>query len=210
MELQEAVKLWKELGIVSARMNFSCGGDSMGDTDWEFEDDNGLVNSPDLESYFDNEVYRRVNFYEASDGHYMGEFGTVEVELDDSDEDDVIFNYYKNAQSEWEEAIDNDVEVELTEEEANYVKEYVSDINGGESEVVNFNYKKDFIKTDAMEELESEIARKVDEFTKNYVPENCYDVRDFYKFESDCKFNGNSVIINMTNYDYVLTDSEDY
>jgi hypothetical protein len=139
MELQEAVKLWKELGIVSARMNFSCGGDSMGDTDWEFEDDNGLVNSPDLESYFDNEVYRRVNFYEASDGHYMGEFGTVEVELDDSDEDDVIFNYYKNAQSEWEEAIDNDVEVELTEEEANYVKEYVSDINGGESEVVNFN-----------------------------------------------------------------------
>jgi hypothetical protein len=61
-----------------------------------------------------------------------------------------------------------------------------------------------------MEELESEIARKVDEFTKNYVPENCYDVRDFYKFESDCKFNGNSVIINMTNYDYVLTDSEDY
>lgn len=210
MELEAAVKLWEKLGIVSARMHFNCGGDSMNDTDWEFEDENGLVSCPELESYFDDEVYRRVNFYEASDGHYMGEFGTVEVELDDSDENDVFFNYYKNAQSEWEEAIANEVEVELTEEEADYVKEYVSNINGGESEVVNFNYKKDFIKTDAMEELESEIAKKVDEFTQNYVPEDCYDVRDFYHFESDCEFNGNSVIINMTNYDYVITDSEDY
>ena len=157
-------------------------------------------------------VYNRVSFYEASDGHYMGEFGTVDVELVEDSEhiDDIYLSFCKNAQSEWEESILSETELELTEEEANYIKEFVSDINGGEDESTNFNYKKDFIKTDEMDALEQSIATKVDKFTSVFQPEDSNDLREFYTYESDCEFNGNSLIINMTNFDYVTTDSEDY
>ena len=134
-----AVKLWEKLGVSNATLTFNCGGDSMGDTDWElFDKDGGVVSSDELVNYFDTVVYDEVDFYVNSDGHYMGEFGTVEVELTDEGEDST-FMYAKCASSEWEESIDNDIEIELTENEANYIKSFVSDINGGEDEDVNFN-----------------------------------------------------------------------
>lgn len=212
MEEKEAIKLWKELGVELAKMSFSCGGDSMGDTEWTLEDKEGNnIKSSELIDYLDNDVYHQVSFYDASDGHYMGEFGTVEVELveDTEDIDDAYFSFCKYAQSEWEESVLSETELELTEDEANYIKEFVSNINGGEGELPLFNYKIDFIKTDEMEALEESITEKVDKFTVGFQPEDCYDLRDFYTYESDCEFNGNSLLINMTNYDYVLTDSDD-
>lgn len=211
MEEKEAIKLWKELGVELAKMAFSCGGDSMGDTEWTLEDKDGNnIDSSELIGYLDSAVYRNVSFYEASDGHYMGEFGTVEVELVEDTEhiDDTYFSFYKNAQSEWEEALYSETELELTEDEANYIKEFVSNINGGEGELALFNYKVDFIKTDEMEALEESITKKVDDFTVEFKPEECNDLRDFYTYESDCEFNGNSLLINMTNFDYVVTDGD--
>ena len=114
--------------------------------------------------------------------------------------------YSKISSSEWEEPIHNDIEIELTENEANYIKSFVSDINGGEDEDVNFNYKKDFIKTDEMVEIEGSIAEKVNKDTSEYQPEDCYDLRDMYQFESKCDFNDNSLIVEITNYDYVIKD----
>jgi hypothetical protein len=61
-----------------------------------------------------------------------------------------------------------------------------------------------------MDALEQSIATKVDEFTSAFQPEDSNDLREFYTYESDCEFNGNSLIINMANFDYVTTDSEDY
>lgn len=211
MEEKEAIKLWKKLGVELAKMDFSCGGDSMGDTYWTLEDKDGnKIDSSELIGYLDNQVYHHISFYEASDGHYMGEFGTVEVELveDTEDIDDAYFSFCKYAQSEWEEALYSETELELTEDEANYIKEFVSNINGGEGELALFNYKVDFIKTDEMEALEGSITEKVDKFTVEFKPEECYDLRDFYTYESDCEFNGNSLLINMTNFDYVITDSD--
>jgi hypothetical protein len=212
MEEKEAIKLWKELGVELAKMSFSCGGDSMNDTEWTLEDKDGNnIKSSELIGYLDNEVYRHISFYEASDGHYMGEFGTVEVELfeDTEDIDDAFFSFHKYAQSEWEEALYSETELELTEDEANYIKEFVGNINGGEGELALFNYKIDFIKTDEIEALEKSITKKVDDFTVEFKPKECNDLCDFYTYESDCGFNGNSLVINMTNYDYLVTDSVD-
>jgi len=212
MEEKEAIKLWKELGVELAKMSFSCGGDSMNDTEWTLEDEDGNnIDSSDLIGYLDSAVYSNVSFYEASDGHYMGEFGTVEVELVEDTEhiDDTYFSFHKYAQSEWEEAINSETELELTEDEANYIKEFVSNINGGEGELALFNYKVDFIKTDEMEALEGSITKKIDDFTFEFKPEEYEDLRDFYTYESDCEFNGNSLVINMTNFDFVVTDSDD-
>jgi len=203
---KDAVKLWEKLGVSNAALTFNCGGDCMGDTDWElFDKDGGVISSDELVNYFETVIYDEVEFYVNSDGHYMGEFGTVEIELTDEDEDST-FMYSKNSSSEWEESIHNDIEIELTENEANYIKSFVGDINGGEDEGVNFNYKKDFIKTDEMVEIEDSIAEKVNKDTSEYQPEDCYDLRDMYQFESKCDFNDNSLMVEITNYDYVIKD----
>ena len=89
METNEAIALWKELGITSATMEFSCGGDSMNDYHFTFynvNSENKEVESSELDSFFDDEVFRNVEFYVNSDGHYIGESGTVEIELDEDDE----------------------------------------------------------------------------------------------------------------------------
>jgi len=201
---KDAVKLWEKLGVSNATLTFNCGGDSMGDTDWELVNKDGdVISSDELVDYFDTVIYDEVEFYVNSDGHYMGEFGTVEIELTDEGEDST-FMYAKCASSEWEEAVCNDVEIELTENEANYIKSFVVDINGGEDDGVNFNYKKDFIKTDEMVEIEDSIAEKVNKDTSEYQPEEWNDLRDMYQFESKCDFNDNSLMVEITNYDYVI------
>ena len=103
MNQQEAIKTWKDLGVARANFEFSCGGDSMNDYSVTLEDANGnSIESAELRDYFENETFRNVQFYEASDGHYMGEAGTVEITLNEDDEEP-FFDYFKNAQSEWSE-----------------------------------------------------------------------------------------------------------
>ena len=78
MQTNEAIALWKELGITTANMEFSCGGDSMNDYHFSFyNSENKEVQSGELESFFDDEVFRGVDFYVNSDGHYIGEFGKI-------------------------------------------------------------------------------------------------------------------------------------
>ena len=104
---QDAVQEWKRLGITSCTMQFSCGGDSMNDYSFEFcKDGVGKVESEELKDFFDNEVFKKVEFYENSDGHYIGEAGSVEIELNGTGEEDDehFFSYSKTSQSEWNES----------------------------------------------------------------------------------------------------------
>ena len=111
MEVAEAIKLWKELRITNCTMNFYCGGDSMGDTSFVLSDENGDVDCQALEDFFDDEVYRHVDFYVNSDGHYQGESGQVEIELN---EDEDGFYYSKSSTSEWSETETNIIDIELS------------------------------------------------------------------------------------------------
>ena len=97
MQTNEAIALWKELGITSATMEFSCGGDSMNDYHFNFyNSENKQVENGELDSFFDDEVFREVEFYVNSDGHYIGEFGSVEITLDEDDEEKENPKYINN------------------------------------------------------------------------------------------------------------------
>ena len=90
-ETNEMIELWKKLDIQRCEMEFSCGGDSMNETDFKFfNSQNKQVDGEELEGYFENEVYNEVEFYEVSDGHYMGEFGQVEITL----EEEAFYNIF--------------------------------------------------------------------------------------------------------------------
>jgi hypothetical protein len=168
MGLEEAVKLWKELGITHCTMNFNCGGDSMGDTSFSFEDENGDVSCQELEDFFDDEVYRHVEFYENSDGHYQGESGTVEIDLN---EDEGEFEYSKCATGEWSETETSIIDVELSPKMIEFIQKNISNINGSYDGGAVINFKRDFIMTNEDEVLLKEIEDKIFEVVEEYEPD---------------------------------------
>ena len=128
-----------------------------------------LFRSEELTDYFDNVVYNEVDFYEVSDGHYMGEFGQVEITLEDNDEP--YFSYDKQAQGEWEETFSETMYVELSEKE-NEVLSKVSNINTSfmDSEK-NINYKDDCVITEE------------ESYTLDWLLERIFDMADVFEIE---------------------------
>jgi len=167
---ERIINLWKENDVEYIDFEFNCGGDSMNDTTLNIYDTKGdLVKNDELENYFDNEVYHNVNFYEASDGHYIGESGNVHISLNDEETD---FEYSKESESEWCEHTHFTETINLTDEEVDFIDKYVSDINGNMSEGdYNINYKVDFIKSDELVEVEEKLMNKIEDYFENYEPD---------------------------------------
>ena len=208
---KEIVNLWKKLNIDHVNFNFSCGGDSMNETDIEIFDKEGeLVENQELVNYFDRVVYNRVDFYVNSDGHYMGESGTVEITLNE-DEDD--FYYSKNAQSEWSEHFTGQAIVTLTDEETAFVSEFVDNINGG-GDGFTINYKKDFIVTDSQEKLVAELEEKINKVAYDFEPENAQgEASDWITYTTnedneELTLEGNELTLSVSREYYVYTESE--
>ena len=162
-----ALQKWKEHNVDRVEFIFSCGGDSMNDTSIEIYDkEENIIEVEEIADYFDEAVYNNVDFYEASDGHYMGEDGKVIITLTD-DEDG--FDYCKDSQEEWCENKLFTEKFELTDEEVEFIDKYVDDINGNMSEGdYNVNYKVDFVQTDELIELEQELVKKIENYFNNY------------------------------------------
>lgn len=160
MTTEEAIKIWKEQKLVKCALNFSCGGDEMGDMNWEFEGESGDTDSSDLEAYFNDVIFDKVQFYVNSDGHYQGEAGTVLIILE---EDSTDFTYVKEAEAEYEETINIEVEVEFSPEAALFIKENASNVRQEYSGSVDITYKKDVVITDKEQLLIDEITEKLKE-----------------------------------------------
>jgi hypothetical protein len=212
---QEIIQLWNELEITHIDFEFTCGGDSMNDTILNIHKGDDIIENDVIATYFDHEVYNAVEFYVNSDGHYMGENGNVLIEMNDEGDG---FNFMKSAQSEWCERITSEVEVEVTDEEIEFVKEFVRDINGGDGEGANFNYKKDFIINQKRKELIDSIGEKVSDACGGFTPEIEGDgeINDWYSYttnedditDSEVVIKGNKLIVSVSNEYYVYQDSD--
>ena len=209
--IQEIIKLWKELGVEQVNFEFSCGGDSMNDTSITIEGKDGSeIDNVELRDYFDDAVYKRVEFYEASDGHYQGEFGNVYITLSD-DEDD--FDYNKSSKSEWSERVDSEVPVELTDEQMKFIKSKVLNING-DCDSLNVNYKNDCILSDKEEELVDDLENTLLDILRDYSPDTDEgEVGEWFTFTTneegeDIKFIGNSIVVQISNEVTIFRDDE--
>ena len=168
VEVSQEITLWKENKIHECIMEFSCGGDSMNDYDFKFYDKKGKeIVCVELKDFFEDEVFRRVEFYVNSDGHYIGEFGQVVITLNDEDE----FEYDKSSKSEWSERFSEKIPIGITPEEAKFLNEKVDNMNGGDGEK-NINYKIDCIITDEEEETVDNILDRIDDVCENYEFQN--------------------------------------
>jgi hypothetical protein len=182
-EVIQEVKLWKKNNIHECLMEFSCGGDSMNDYSFNFFDNKGKeIICEELKEYFDNEVFNRVEFYECSDGHYIGEFGDVQITLNNEEDG---FEYYKRSKSEWSESFSDEFGVSLSEDEIKFFKEKVESMNGGDGEK-NINYKIDCVITDNEEEIVDSILERIDDLASEHEFENTEgEPEDFYRWTTD-------------------------
>lgn len=163
------IKLWQDNNVEKCVMNFSCGGDSMNDTEFNLYDkDDEVVNCEELKNFFEDEVYREVDFYEASDGHYQGEYGTVTITLEDDGDGELYFSYDKEAMSEWSEQFTQYTEVVLSDVEAEFVRTKVLSILGGDGEEPIVNYKEDCILTDEEENIGERLGKLFDTTAQEY------------------------------------------
>lgn len=216
------IKLWKENNLGEARFIFTCGGDSMGDTQWEFAnaDGNDCAAPDGLEKYLDDEVYNRVDFYVNSDGHYCGEAGTVTVTLDEDNEDEEEwdFSFSKSATSEWSESHTSKVEYALDDVKAAFVKAHVLNINGGDGDIV-VNFKHDFLMSDEEENLLDDLKENIEAFVKDFTPTDAEgDLQDWYAFTTntdgdnliatELTVEGNNLILYITKSMTVYKDED--
>jgi hypothetical protein len=211
MEIQEAVSLWKELNVHHCNCTFYCGGDAMGDTDFTlFDAEDNTIHSDELIGYLDNEMYNRVDFYVNSDGHYIGESGTVNIELNEDGDD---FYFMKSAEAEFNESIESQCIIALSDDEIKFISENVSSIFGGHDERTTLFYKKDFILTDEKVKLIESIIEKIEETTSNFEPE-IYDgqLEEWYRFnegdDNEIIINGNDIKLFIQNNYTTFRDSE--
>ncbi len=212
MQTNDAIKLWKELNIDRCEMEFSCGGDSMNETDYTLYDkDEKVVDSPELNDYFDHEVYNEVEFYEVSDGQYMGEFGKVVITLEEDEEDEEYFSYDKQALSEWEDTFFTDVNIKLSEKEKELLVTKVENINGGGwDNELNVNYKDDCVLTDEEEELLNNLLEKVRDEAENAEIEGEGEETDGENrtFESEIDIEDDTLVVSVGGRFYYTRDSD--
>ena len=169
----DIIQIWKENNIEKCVMEFSCGGDSMGDTEFILYDNEGnQVSNDDITEYFDHKIYDYVDFYEVSDGHYMGESGTVTIELEEYDGES-SFTFSKDAQSEFEETFSGTMEFNLTEVEVKLLEEKISNFNKSEwDSQVFINYKDDCVITDEEEVILNDLIKRIEDDSFNFEIED--------------------------------------
>lgn len=154
----EIIKAFNKHGIVTADFEFDCGGDQMNYTELKFYDDTlHEVDAPqDLHDLVEEMIYEKVKFYVDSDGHYIGERGSVMVSIED---DTLVFS--KTAEAGYSEEVSVEVGLDINEEVAvldGCVRSII--LSGGETQI---EYEKDFVMTDAHENAIEAITQKMNE-----------------------------------------------
>lgn len=212
--MQTEIKLWKELNISRCVMEFSCGGDSMNETDFTLYDkDDKVVICDELTDYFEDNVYKEVEFYEVSDGHYMGEFGQVEITLEEDDEDENggIFVYDKQAQGEWEETFTTELYVEVSEKEKEVLGKLSNFNNSPWVRDTNINYKDDCIITEEEEVTLNTLLERITNEAEEVEIDGKGEEQDSSdrSFESDIEFEDGKLLVNVSSRFYYTEESYD-
>jgi hypothetical protein len=201
--LNGAIELWKYLGVEFVSVPFNCGGDSMNEIEFELYDKNkNRITEPSQEvgellSYFDNVIYDEVDFYVNSDGHYQGEYGTVEITFNDEN-----FDYYKDSTEEYEETYSDTMKVELSVAELDVLQK-VSNVNGGDdwgNTDTNINYKEDCIITDEEETILGELTEKIDDLARDFDIDTAVGeyIEDTTTWQSDINIVDNHLLVEVS------------
>lgn len=177
---------FKEKGISYAIFTYDAGNDSFNDMVLDFYDTNDKlleINDSGFETLVEDLIFKNCTFYEASDGHYMGESGTVTISIEE-DDDEEYFNFDKDTKYAYNENILSEIEIILTPIQLDFVENYVSNINGETYSDVNINYKTDFIINNERQIIINELCDLIEQKTSEFIPEDILDLDEYYDYDS--------------------------
>ena len=134
---EDLIRLFTHDMVDEIVWEYQAGGDSLNEYNTVFYLKGQQV-QPDIFDPTDL-ILDNVDISEASDGHYLGEFGTVTITFED---DDLVFN--KVFQSEWNENQDLFISIKLTDEEAEVAKKITElRIEVDDESIDNIEFKED-------------------------------------------------------------------
>ena len=168
--MEELIKEWKEKGVDRAEFEFSCGGDQMNDSYLNFfnKENKEIIMSAESKETLDNDIYNNVEFYVNSDGHYLGESGTVLIEFNEEENN---FTYSKSAIEEFSESFTDSITIEIAPELHKFCKEYIFEISG-EHRYLDIEYEKDFYINSEKSKMLEDIQEIINETMYNHEPED--------------------------------------
>lgn len=203
METNEAIQLWKERNIQRCEMEFNAGGDDMGDYTFTFYGENDVeVKDDDLKNFFDDDVFKKVLFYQDNEGEY----GTVTITLDN--EDGTLFVYDKTSWTDESETITEPSDIELTPEEVALLRDKIEEFIFTYDESPVYTYYKDCILSEKEVETLKAFEERVCEYAEDYEfatsHDSCND--DWWQVNFD-KRNENILTVNIGANFYVTREN---
>lgn len=160
MNKKKALEIWKDYRIDHAHVEYTCGGDSFGDAWCTYYNKSGQeldVDNDELEEYVIDIALEDEYFRNASDGHYIGEFGYIIVEV----EDDEFVKSGRVATSQYQDTNTDVVELEPTPEEHNLFKIIDTFDIHSRNEPMNIEYKEDCIIDDSLIRTLNTLTEKI-------------------------------------------------
>jgi hypothetical protein len=200
----EIIELWKKLKIIEVVFVFNCGGDSMEGTEIIIETVNGQIENEEIYNYIDTNVYSHVEFYEVSDGYYMGETGKVYITLNEDSE----FEYAKEAESIYSYVITEQTEIELNQYQLEFMNNYVHSFGKGTVDSdFSWNYKKDFVLTDELINVKNSIVKHILQVNEDYEFNTTLEIDDVDNIiieydPEESKLDSQNITVNLTTLAY--------
>ena len=218
MDIDEFYDLLDKFNVDHAILDYNCGGD---DTtiycEVIYDLDGKSVNSYELGSYFEEYAIKHCDLQDASDDYYMGESGTLKIQVVRSfrdrfknksgkKKDDYVydFTFEKKGFMYYREEIINELIIPLKISMINFIKEKVSSIYGGQN-WVTVHFKKGITCSEEEENIHNELKEKIKLHCAQFTPQTDIGILSFYNFntkadDDEIKFLGDGLKVNFINY----------
>jgi hypothetical protein len=196
MDETEIWDLWLELKVDHILIEYSCGSDeTLLEGTMIYDQSGSQIYSNDLSDFFEEEVFKKVDFVDATDKYYLGESGTVKITMiedggrywEDNEEGEEIeiltyeFIYNKKGEEKYLHKIQNKLFIPLEESTINLINDKVSNIYGSHLTVI-VNLKNDTILTEEENILLEKLKLELDKLCKEFKPQSDKDIIDWYDF----------------------------
>jgi len=195
MDINELFDLLDRYNVDHVKLYYNCGGD---DTTINCEEINNLngerIKSRELSDYFEEYAIDHCDLQDASDDHYMGESGTLKIQIirsfrdtfinengEEEDDYEYDFTYEKEGFYHYREKIHFELNISLDISTIVIIKKNVSSIYGGD-DWITLNLKNGRNVSEEEMVILNELKEKIKVRCAQFEPQTDHEILDFYNF----------------------------
>jgi hypothetical protein len=203
MDINELYDLLGRFNVDHAIVGYNCGGDETTAYCEEIYDlDGNSVNSYELRNYFEEYATDHCDLQDASDDYYMGESGTLKIQViksfrakfinengEEEDDYEYDFEYEKEGFYHYREEINFELNISLDISTIVIIKKNVSSIYGGD-DWITLNLKNGRMVSEEEMLILNELKEKIKVCCAQFEPQTDHEILDFYHFSISSEDDG--------------------